>query len=381
MSEEEFERYLDAVSARLGLSGRRREEVREELRAHLDEQWEELCGGSGPRERRVARVLADFGPADRLAAGIRLPYRRRAVRIAGIMAASLLMTLMLHGQWRRPGGGQQAGFGGGPMLAGSSLWLVSGDQENAEDQAFQALQKHLPRVAFDETPLEDVLDNLREASGANIWVNWPALAREGIDGDTPVTVQLEDVILGRLLDLICAELCQEGASVAFGHSHNVIEFSTASALRSPTPDVTAVQAVYDVRKIVEAARDSRRVARQRGGEPGKAATPVEDPDETPGELIEVITQTISPDDWSRKGGRLGSVEYFAGLLVVRAPAVTQAKVADLLEQMGDRLASRQPAATEGATAAEGRGGGRAGTGGGGRSGASGGRAEGRSMAR
>jgi hypothetical protein len=141
-----------------------------------------------------------------------------------------------------------------------------------------------------------------------------------------------------------------------------------------------VQAVYDVRKIVEAARDSRRSARRGGSEPGKAAGPAEDPDVAPGELIEVVTQTITPDNWTCNGGRLGSVEYFAGLLVVRAPAVTQAKVADLLEQMHDRLGSRRPATDGGAAAAEGRGGGRAGgrgTRGEGRAG----RAEGRSIAR
>lgn len=348
MSEQEFETYLDQVCARLGLSRERREEIREELRAHLDEHWERISGSGQARERCIGRVLAEFGPPDRLAAAINRPYHRRLWRIAGVVAASLLLTMLIQIQLR-PGQSPDrrssasatteytmlAGSGG-PLLA----QIAGGDDEpEPQDEALRALYMRTPVVSFDEEPLESVFDSLRQLTDANIWVNWSALEASGVDRDTPVSLHLKDVTLGRLLDLLCAQTGELG-ELRFGQSDNVIEISTSDALRSPTPDIDTVQVVYDVGGILDAAERRRagpREERRRDDEESMGLiTAVET--SVPDELGNIITESISPNIWRVNGGLRSTLEHFAGLLVVRAPGVIQDQVADLLEQIESRLA-------------------------------------------
>ena len=354
MSEQEFETYLDQVCARLGLSRERREEIREELRSHLDEHWERISGSGQDRERCVGRVLAEFGPPDRLAAAITRPYHRRVWRIAGVVAASLLLTMLIQIQLR-PGQLPDRRSSASPtteytMLAGSGgplLTQIAGadDEPEPQDEALRALYMRVPVVAFDNEPLEAVFDSLRGLTDANIWVNWSALEASGVDRDTPVSLRLKDVTLGRLLDLLCAQTGELG-ELRFGQSDNVIEISTSDMLRSPTPDIDTVQVVYDVRSILDAARtrwakrpqeDSRRQGGRSGG--GSPWGPTQTSDTpVPDELSSIITDSIAPNTWRVNGGLYSTLEHFAGLLLVRAPSVVQDQVADLLEQIESRLA-------------------------------------------
>lgn len=61
-------------------------------------------------------------------------------------------------------------------------------------------------VRFDEIPLADVIEFFRNVSGANFHVNWGALESVGIDRDTPVSLRLSDVTIGRALNMVCDRL-------------------------------------------------------------------------------------------------------------------------------------------------------------------------------
>jgi len=359
MSEPEFERYLEDVAARLRLPPHRKDEIREEFRAHLDEHWAAIAASGGERPQRIRQVLDDFGPSDRLAAAVARPYHRRAWRIVGLVAASLMMAFLLQMRLRGPG---PAGSHGrwstertGPALAGGTLSFlgevvgVLGGTPEVEAPGFEAFKFRLPAVSFEEEPLEDVLAHFREISGVNIWVNWAELQAVGIDGDTPVSMQLEDVSLGRLLDLLCAGIGEGGGLIAFGYGDNVIEISTPNTLRSPQPELGTVQAVYDVRAIIEAAVTRRMSSVREFSSAVKNSQFSWFADVETGiakEIQGLIAESVAPDTWQLNGGP-GSIEYFAGVLVVRAPAVTQARVADLVEQLGKQLAPQSGRASAG----------------------------------
>ena len=347
MSEQEFETYLAQVCTRLGLPAGRRRKIRQELRDHLDQHWEEISPSGRVRQERIDQVLADFGPPDRLAAAIARPYQRRVWRIAGAVAASLVVTALIQMQLRhgsspvRPSwegslaGGSVLAAGGGPLLA---QIIGGGAEPQPQDEALRALSEHIPVVSFHDDPLESVFDFLREQTEANIWVNWSALEVVGVDRDTSVSIQLEDVVLGRLLDLLCAQ-AGDGRDMVFGQGGNVIEISTGDRLRSPTPDIDTVQAVYDVRRIIDAA-ETRWAARPqedpRLKEGGHNLGPVWT--NTAAKLSSIITDSIAPDIWRCNGGLHSAIVHFAGLLVVQAPSVTQGQIADLLAQLEGRLA-------------------------------------------
>lgn len=358
MSEPEFERYLEDVAARLRLPSHRKNEIRDELRVHLDEHWDAIGATGGDRPQRIRQVLDDFGRSDRLAAAVARPYHRRAWRIAGLVAASLALAFVV--QFRSwpvdptAGRGWVSPTGNRPALAGSPVPLLAevagviAGPSAAEDVGYQAFGYRIETVSFLDHPLEEVLAKLSQESGANIWVNWGQLQDVGIDGDSMVSMQLEDVSLARLLDLLCASLGEDEGLISFGYSDNVIEISTPSTLHSPRPEIDTVQAVYDVRAIVDAAearweKSAHEEPRRREKDPGCFPEPETNIQE---DLCEIIRNSISPDMWMVNGGTQGTIQYFAGLLVIRAPVVVHARIADLLAQLQQSLGPQSEGAAE-----------------------------------
>jgi len=348
MSEQEFETYLEAVARRLALSPGRREEIRDELRGHLEERWAEVDGPGVDRAQAVRRVLEEFGPAERLAVGISRPYRRRVRRIAGTVAASLLLTVLipLHFPSAPRAGGVDAARA--RSVAGSGLPLLSltplATEVTAgpvEDRASAALERSIA-VKLEEVPLSEAFDELREATDANLWVNWVALESEGVERDRPLSMALHDVPFRRVLDLVCAELNAGGPQVAYGVSENVIEISTLSELRAPQADSLTVRRVYDARPILDASWPEGKAppAATGDGPTERIRARGELARERADLLADLIRSQVDPQQWFANGGLSASVNHFAGLLVVRAPADTQEKVADLIAQLTERLADR-----------------------------------------
>ena len=69
----------------------------------------------------------------------------------------------------------------------------------------QLLRKKMPEVRFDAIALSDVIDFLRDVSGANIAVDWRRLAAAGVKEATPVSARLRDVPFQKALDVILAD--------------------------------------------------------------------------------------------------------------------------------------------------------------------------------
>src|SRR3954449_12471240 len=62
------------------------------------------------------------------------------------------------------------------------------------------LKERLPSVRMRQVTLEAAVEQLRSASGANLFVDWQALANVNVDRTTKVDVDLQDVSLAQALD-------------------------------------------------------------------------------------------------------------------------------------------------------------------------------------
>src|SRR4051812_40262593 len=67
------------------------------------------------------------------------------------------------------------------------------------------LAKPMPEVNFNATPLGNVIDFLRDVTGANIAVEWKVLEKAGVKKATPVTVRVKDVTVAKALELVLSE--------------------------------------------------------------------------------------------------------------------------------------------------------------------------------
>ena len=105
------------------------------------------------------------------------------------------------------------------------------------------LAKRLPEVNFQGNNFADVVDFLRDVSGAKIDVNWKALESAGITKEAPVTARLKDVPLNDALRVILNDVGGGIVKVGVAADGDVLTISTAEdlATRSPLEEAKAVQ--------------------------------------------------------------------------------------------------------------------------------------------
>lgn len=203
----------------------------------------------------------------------------------------------------------------------------------------EALATPLPLVEFHETPFSEALNTLSQQLGTTIVARWQVLRDVGIDGATPISLNLRNLSLDQVLWILLNQLHTSDTPLAYVASRDFIVVSTAADLGQQM-----ITRVYDVSELIarpnlsfpgegpqpgdsatRAGREvgfgdavgGRRWARSYGRSTARAAYGgmiAEWQDRLP-KLIAAITATIEPQSWSRNGGR-GTIEPFQYKLIV-----------------------------------------------------------------
>ena len=192
--------------------------------------------------------------------------------------------------------------------------------ENVDAAVLAQLDGKLPELNFDGAGLTDVLDFLRDVSGANIVVEWGHLANAGVERNAPVSLRLKNVKFSRALDLVLSGAAP-GVPVAFAIEENIIHVSTREHLDS----LTEVRA-YDVRDIVPAEMQMT-------------------------ELTKMILEAVAPDSWRDGGGSVGTVHASKHKLIVKQTPMNHREVRNILTMLREDP-TRVPQATDAASAAQ-----------------------------
>jgi hypothetical protein len=95
------------------------------------------------------------------------------------------------------------------------------------------LEKRLPEINFQGQGFADVIDFIRDVSGANIFVDWRALEKAGIKKDAPVTARLKDVKFRTALDKILESIGTEKVKVGWKADQGVITIAPGGAEAGP----------------------------------------------------------------------------------------------------------------------------------------------------
>lgn len=164
-------------------------------------------------------------------------------------------------------------------------------------------------VDFNQIPLRDVMGYIEQQAGVNIAVDDKALAEAGIADDHPVTLKVENVRLGSLMNLICRPLgltwCERG---------EILYVVVAKFVPAETQ-------VYHVVELVK--------LKTLG-------------DWSP-EFCEIVKRVIDPHSWEEHGG-VGTVMYLPpGNAAVYHDAPHQRQVQELLRMLHRAREVSQPA--------------------------------------
>lgn len=243
--------------------------------------------------------------------------------------------------------------------------------EGREDRAIQAqLDRQLPELQFDGVGFSDVIDFLRDVSGANVFVNWKTLEGAGIDRNAPVTAKLRNVKFSKALGVILDSVGGGTTKLGYTIDDGVITISTSEDLAKNT-----ITRVYDIRDLIinipdftDAPDFSLNTTSNNssqnpgggaggqgggGGQQGQSTNSLfgnnssqggnkEDPGPTRTELVEqitkLITETVAPDSWKDAGGSVGSMRELQGQLVVTQTPENQHSLGNLLEQLRETRA-------------------------------------------
>ncbi|HMQ16396.1 MAG TPA: permease prefix domain 1-containing protein [Phycisphaerae bacterium] len=314
----EFEAYLALLSRFLRLTAAQREDIRRELRSHLDDALEAEMAQGLTREQAVLRVLEDFGDAAELAHRFGRRHRARRWIMQGTLAAACLGVLAIGVSLLLPTGTSPLRAQDGALAAAQSPQSAAPASETALNAA---LQRRVPEIRFEDAPLEAVRAWVAEMTQCNVVILWTALEECGIDRDRPITVTLRDVSIDTLLQVVFADVRPR---LYFDYIDNVLVIGPAERTR-------LVVRAYDVRDLLDDA-----------GAAPPAASRAESPDEqdqalesdTPEvrRLLGLVTDTVYPDTWENNGG-MGTIRAFRKAIVVRNHAWVHREVRDLLEQL------------------------------------------------
>lgn len=114
----------------------------------------------------------------------------------------------------------------------------------------QSLGGHPTKVDLSDTPLSAALDFVHDLAGVNIHVNWRALELSGVTADSPLTLKVQGVSPGKVLDLILDSFNtgkDKFAKLYWVIDEGVLEISTGEALNTTTKTQT-----YDVTDLLMA---------------------------------------------------------------------------------------------------------------------------------
>jgi uncharacterized membrane protein YgcG len=225
--------------------------------------------------------------------------------------------------------------------------------------AATALGEPIRELNVDGKSLSQVLDYLRTTTGTNMVVNWTVLEAAGITKDTPITLQVRDVTLRKLLRLVLDQ-ASPATALTFGVDSNVIEITSQD-----DADKVLITKVYVVDDLVMTDNDVPSPPQMNlqtvtangtttggssggGGGTGGASAgggglfgtqqtaptqPKQTSDQRGADLVALIRDIVRPTIWKENGGP-ASIKYFSGKLIVTAPVSVQESIGGPVQSEG-----------------------------------------------
>ncbi len=190
----------------------------------------------------------------------------------------------------------------------------------------QALDRRVPDLNLDGKPFAEVIEQFRQTSDLNIFVNWRALEAAGIDRNAPVTARLRNAKFVKVLRVILDEV--GGDTVKLGYS---VEDGTVTVTTEEDLNRNTLTKVYDIRDLLTDTPDHAPASdAAAAAQPAPTTQPREKLAE---EIIALIQETVVPDAWRENGGSVGAIRELSGQLIITATPSMHDEIAKLLHMI------------------------------------------------
>ncbi len=201
--------------------------------------------------------------------------------------------------------------------------LPPGRDETDQDDSSQpptVRRQRIVELAYDQTPLGDVIDDIRLLTQANIAVNWRSLAEHDITPSTPVSLQLIDVSVATLLNVLTDDLSGSRGTFASVYwlvdEDGLIRIATGQALNRTLEThaygigdlLMEVPNFHGPRLNLDVSAQSRSLYSD--GERGLA----DDSYDTRQQIIDLVKATLDEEMWRPEGE--GSVSIIGNQIII-----------------------------------------------------------------
>ncbi len=233
-----------------------------------------------------------------------------------------------------------------------TLRRLGGGNRGADSEANRLTREKLRSpipVDFQGNQLENVIVYLRDVTGVSIFVQWNSLANAGIPRTTPITMQLTNVAAEKVLRLILDEAGAEGIELGYTIDDGVIIIATKEDLATKT-----VIKTYDIRDLVLRPPNFRDAPEfdlsqvTADTSQGSSSSIFEENDQDEDEvapqseriieIMDLIRESVDPENWRQTGGLTSSMNELNGMLIVTTTSENHQAIAGLLRQIRDQRA-------------------------------------------
>jgi hypothetical protein len=221
----------------------------------------------------------------------------------------------------------------------------------------------VPKINFENTKLEDVVEFLGDVTQCTVRANWRAMEEVGIMKNTPVDTRLSNVTLRTALDILLADVSGPVARndrLGWVQWNGVLTISTNADL-----DRSTYIEVYEIRDLL--AHEFAEAVLERGN-PIRDLLGIWNEDETifgrgdddsddvlgsggcsdvggseedwrkaADDLIVVLEKTIDPESWIAGSPTSGHISFLAGVLIINQTPQNHERIAELLARFRKSL--------------------------------------------
>lgn len=222
------------------------------------------------------------------------------------------------------------------VLVASICGGLASGQAVTNRSTTQILNQVVLEVSFQDAPFDQVMAWIGDTLQINVVVRWNRLEELGVERDTPISIQAQNLRASQILWMIMSEAGGTDVKLAYRASGNLLVMSTANDLGQEL-----IVKVYDigdlllnVPRFVGPRVDLSQLQQSGQGGSGQSIfgqgnQQQQDPDEQQQgnnqnqfqsegarQLIELIQTTVEPDSWQANGG-LGTIRAYRNQIVVR----------------------------------------------------------------
>ncbi len=216
-------------------------------------------------------------------------------------------------------------------------------------RAMAALERRIPGQ-FDGQGLGDVVNYIRQMSGAEFDVDWDSLRTAGITPSSPISMSLTDASAKVVLERALAKAARNdtGEKAAYSVLDGIVTVGSELSLRKTTitQPYNITDLLLDTPNFTDVPdMDLRRVIAAADGKPMSNASPFtqkpkndlrNDRDGRVRGIMGVVQNSIDPDGWRDHGGETSAIQELNGSLIITTTPQNHREIAGLLGKLREQ---------------------------------------------